>query len=99
MDAEYKTKAKPPERLAEAITKDIFQGITELSQICSLKEHTSFEGVLFIFNVLKQKIVWPPQGKTAPNTVTAVSKRMIPFFACAILQTNNGTFCVKAVWN
>ena len=74
MDAEYKTKVRPPERLAEAITKDIFQGITELSQIYSWKEHTSIEGVLFIFNVLKQKIVWPPQGKTAPNTVTAVSK-------------------------
>ena len=72
MDAEYKTKAKSPEHLAEAKIKGKYQGITELAQIYSLKEHTS-EGVLFIFNVLKQKIVWPPQGKTAPNTVTAVS--------------------------
>ena len=84
MGAEYKKRARPPERLAEAKIKSINQGKTELSQIYSLKEHTS-EGVLFIFNVLKQKIVWPPQGKTAPNSAITVNKQKTLFFACAIL--------------
>ena len=98
MGAEYKTKAIILDHSTGVKIKCIFQCKSDLSKIYSLNEHTS-EGVLFIFNVLRQKIVWFSEGKTEPNTVTAVNKQKTLFFAFAILQTNNGTFCAIAVWN